>query len=283
MPRPETDATLPRRAWRRLRAAASGFERNHQFITAGHLAFVGLFALFPFLIVLVTVAGVVGSTEAASRAIETALAQVPEDVARAVGPVATQVVEAPRGGALTIGLVTALWAASSGFEALRYAFNRAYGVHQPRQLWQRRLQSLALTLVFAVVVVLATLSVVVVPMVVEAAAGLLDLPELRERGTRWLSRAFGLATLVLATAAVYRVLPRPKLRWREVVPGAVVAVVGWFALASAFGLYLREVASLSLTYGSLGGIVATLIFLYLTACVVLFGCEVNAAGRHTRP
>jgi len=280
MPRSPSDRPVRQGARRRLRCAARGFERNHQFITAGHLAFVGIFTLFPFLIVLVSVAGVVGSTEAAREALATALEQVPDDIARALGPVAEEVIAAPRSGTVTFGLLTALWAASSGFEALRYAFNRAYGVQQPRQLWQRRAQSLALTLVFALVVVLATLSVVVVPFVVDVAVSALDLADWRERGVNLASSGLGLGVFILATAAVYKVLPRPRVGWLEVLPGAVLAVLGWFVLASAFGFYLAEVATLSLTYGSLGGVVATLVFFYLTACVVLFGCEFNAAGNH---
>jgi len=86
--------------------------------------------------------------------------------------------------------------------------------------------------------------------------------------------------LVVTLTAVYKVLPRPRVRWVEALPGAILAVILWFALAQAFGFYLREVASLSVTYGSLGGVVAALVFFYLTACVVLFGCEFNAAARH---
>lgn len=287
MPRGETKDDLGLFGWRRLRAAAAAFDEHHQFITAGHLAFVGLFTLFPFLIVLVTIAGVVGSTEAASQALDTAFEQLPSDVANALRPVAAEIVNAPRGGALTLGVVSALWAASSGFEALRYGFNRAYGVVAARQAWVRRLQSLALTLTLAVVVIVATLGVVVVPIAVRVAAAVVDAPHWQEDASALGSRGFGLVILVLALTAAYKVLPRPALGWRQALPGALLAVVLWFALAWAFGFYLRAFASLSVTYGSLGGVVAALVFFYVTACVVLFGCEYNAVarrrGEHARP
>ena len=266
--------------WRRLRSAALRFSHHHQFITAGHLAFVALFALFPFLIVLVTIAAAIGSTAAAEQALATAFEQLPTEVARTLAPVTEQVIDAPRRGALTLGLIAALWAASAGFEALRYGFNRAYGVFSSRQAWVRRVQSLALTLLLAVVVILATLGVVVVPLAVRAAAALADVPEWQESASAFTSRGFGVALLVVTLTAVYKVLPRPRVRWVEALPGAILAVILWFALAQAFGFYLREVASLSVTYGSLGGVVAALVFFYLTACVVLFGCEFNAAARH---
>ncbi len=264
----------------RLARALAGFQRNNQAITAGHLAFLALVSLFPFLIVLVTVAGVIGSTASAQLALARGLDALPPDVAGVLGPVADQITAEPRGGVLTLGLASALWAASSGLEALRFAFNRAYRVRQQRQLWWRRLQSLMLTLLFASVVAAATLLNVVVPLLVDAAATLLDRPEWRTTGGPVVSGAMGGIVLVLATAALYRTLPRPDVGWLEALPGALVAVVGWMALANLFGLYLAEVAHLSPTYGSLGGVVATLLFFYLTACVVLFGCELNAAARH---
>jgi membrane protein len=269
--------------WRRLRAAAGAFDSHHQFITAGHLSFTGIFTLFPFLIVLVTIAATVGSTDAAGQALDTAFDQLPADVAAALRPVADEILNAPRRGALTIGLLSALWAASSGFEALRYGFNRAYGVVAGRQLWVRRLQSLALTLLLAVVLIIATLSVVVVPLAVRAVAALVDVPQWQETTSALMSRGLGVVLFVVTLTAVYAVLPRPRIGWLDALPGAILAVVLWFVLAQAFGFYLREFASLSVTYGSLGGVVAALLFFYLSACVVLFGCEFNAAARRRSP
>lgn len=286
MPRGDGPVDLGLFDWRRLRAAALAFDRHHQFITAGHLAFVGLVTLFPFLIVLVAIAGTIGSTETAGEALDTALEQVPDAVATALRPVAYEVVNAPRGGALTLSAATALWAASSSVEALRHGFNRAYGVGAVRQAYLGRLQSLALTLLLAVVVVLATIGVVVVPIAVRLAADIFDASALRDSASALASRGLGLALLVATLAAAYKVLPQPRIGWREAGPGAVLAVALWFALAWGFGFYLREFASLSVTYGSLGGVVAALLFFYFTACVVLFGCEFNAVARrgaHARP
>lgn len=263
----------------RVGRAVAGFQRNQQAITAGHLSFIGLVSLFPFLIVLVSVAAVIGSSTAAMQAIATALDNVPPDVANALGPVASEIMGEPRGGALTLGALMALWAASSAFEALRYAFNRAYGVHKPRQVALRRLQSLLITLLFATAIVLATLAVVVLPALADLYVFLFGRPEWAATGGSGLSRMLGAVILVAATAALYKILPRPRIRYREALPGALLAVAGWFVMAELFGLYLTEVGRLSVTYGSLGGVVATLVFFYVTACVVLFGCEFNAAGR----
>ncbi|MFW5681105.1 MAG: YihY/virulence factor BrkB family protein [Pseudomonadota bacterium] len=263
----------------RVGHAVRGFNDNNQSIHAGHIAFATILSLFPFLIIVVASAGMVGSTEAAREVVALGLEQVPHDVSAVLGPVAIEVVDSPRAGAVTIGLVGALWAASTGFEALRYAFDRAYGVAQPRVLWWRRLQSLGLTILFALVTLGAALSVLVLPRFVHFTADLLDRPEWASATVPGFVNLVVFAVLVLMTAALFKTLPYRRLRWADVLPGAVFTVLGWGLAARAFELYLTHVAAYSLTYGSLGGVVATLMFFYIAAAVLLFGCELNAAGH----
>jgi membrane protein len=263
----------------RLYRAAIAFDTHNQSIHAGHIAFVGLLSLFPFLIVLVAVAGLVGSTQTAAEALTVALLQMPDDVASAIGPVAWEIVHAPRGGILTLGAIAALWAASTGFEALRYAFDRAYGLRATRQIWWRRLQSLALTIAFAMSILLATLSLVVIPKLLRLTGRVLNEPLLAAIDLPWFGPLFAGATVLAVTMALFKVLPEVKLGWLEVLPGAIVTVVGWVVAVWAFELYLTHVAAYSVTYGSLGGVVAALMFFYVAAAILLFGCEVNAAGR----
>ncbi len=282
MPSIDTAPPPPARGWARWVRAFNGFNDNHQSIHAGHIAFVALLSLFPFLIVLVSVAGLIGSIEAAAEFLDMAMDQMPADVAAALGPVASEIVDAPRRGVLTIGLGAALWAASTGFEALRYAFNQAYGAQQLRQLWWRRLQSLGLTILFALVVIFTTFSMVIVPRLVAVGAALLNRPDAAVPIVPWFGPLIAFVVLVVMTAALFQVLPRARPRWLEVLPGAVFTVVGWIVCAQLFNLYLVHVAAYSITYGSLGGVVATLMFFYIAAAVLLFGCELNAAGHRPR-
>ncbi|MEO1089017.1 MAG: YihY/virulence factor BrkB family protein [Pseudomonadota bacterium] len=265
-----------------LREATRAFNDHQQAVVAGHLAFVALLSLFPFLVIVVALAAAVGSTEAATEVLEVALAELPEDVAAALGPVARDIAGAPRTGTVTFGFLAALWVASSGFEALRYAFNLAYHVQQQRQLWWRRLHSLAVTLAFAASVLLATISVVVVPLVLKGIAALLDRPSLADVDVPLAGPIVGVALLILFTAILYKVLPRPQLRLVDTLPGAVLAVAAWYGATVAFTFYLEHVATYSITYGSLGGVAATLVFFYVVAGVVLFGCEFNAALLRAR-
>lgn len=244
---------------------------------AGHLAFMSLLALFPFLIFLLALAGFVGQTDAAARFVELTLANLPPEVAETLrGPV-EEIIGARRGGLLTFGIVASLWSAGSGLEALRTAVNRAYGVSQFRPMWARRLESFLLVVLAAFAIILAMLLLVLGPQLWEAARALLHLPE----GIRrlWLPVQYGagLATMLGAVCAVYFLLPNVNLRLRWILPGAALAVAFWLLAASVFSLYLANFGSYAVTYGSLGGVVGALFFFYISAAILLFGAELNAA------
>jgi membrane protein len=180
---------------------------------------------------------------------------------------------------MTISILASLWATSSGVEALREALNKAYGVEEMRPIWLLRLQSLAFTIIFSICIILVMLVLVIGPVIWSYVQPHLDVPW--EWG--WFYEALryliAVALLYLVVALLYRWLPSRHLPRREVLPGAAVTVVLWVALASLFSLYLRNLGRFSLTYGSLGGIVISLMFFYVSALIFVFGAEINSARR----
>lgn len=246
---------------------------------AGHIAFMTLFSSFPFLIFLTTLAGELGQTEAARDFITLALGALPDEVGEAILPAIEEVMSSRRTGLMTISIVASLWATSSGIEALREALNIAYGIEEPRPIWFCRLQSLAFTIIFSICIILVTLVLVVGPVIWSYVEPHLDVPW--EWG--WFYEAvryfIAVALLYLVVALLYRWLPSRHLPRREILPGAAVTVVLWVALASLFSLYLQNLGRFSVTYGSLGGIVITLMFFYISAMIFIFGAEINSARR----
>jgi membrane protein len=180
---------------------------------------------------------------------------------------------------MTISILASLWATSSGIEALREALNIAYGVEETRPIWFCRLQSLAFTIIFSICIMLVILVLVVGPVLWSYIRPHVDMPW--EWG--WMYEALryfiAVALLYLVVALLYRWLPSRHLPRREILPGAAVTVVLWIALASLFSLYLQNLGRFSVTYGSLGGIVITLMFFYLSALIFIFGAEINSARR----
>lgn len=246
---------------------------------AGHIAFMTLFSLFPFLIFLFTLAAEIGQTDAAREFVNMSLAAMPQEVAGTIRPAIDEVVSTRRTGLMTISIVAALWAVSSGIEALREALNKAYGVEEPRSIWFCRLQSLAFTIIFTVSIIIVMLVLVIGPVVWSYIQPLLKVPWQWGWFYEALRYIIAIGLLYLVVALLYRWLPSRHLPRREVLPGAAVTVLLWLILASLFSLYLQNLGRFSVTYGSLGGIVITLMFFYISALIFIFGAEINSARR----
>ncbi len=248
---------------------------------AGHIAFMTLFSLFPFLIFLTTLAAEIGQMEAARNFISVSLAAFPPEVSDAIRPAIDQVISNRRTGLMTISILASLWATSSGLEALREALNKAYGVEEPRSVWFCRLQSLLFTIVASIAIIIVMLVLVVGPVLWSLIRPLLKAPW--QWG--WMYEAarylVAMSLLYLVVALLYRWLPSRHLPRREILPGAAVTVLLWLLLASLFSFYLQNLARFTVTYGSLGGIVITLMFFYISALIFVFGAELNSARRRT--
>lgn len=279
-------ARVARGGWVPLRTAGKvlwdavvHFVNDNSLTIAGHIAYMTLFALFPFIIFITTLGGFLGQAEAAARFIEYLLEGLPAEVAVTLEPAVREITREPRTGLMTVSIVVTLWVASSGLEALRVALNEAYNAEQAPAIWWARLQSLGLTILFAVGIILAMIAIIAGPFIWAVLEWVLALPDFYG----WLygvSRfAFGIVILYIVIAVLYFVLPNRSLRKSEILPGAAVAVGLWILSASLFSLYLANLGRYTVTYGSLGGIVVTLLFFYVSACIFIFGAEINAAYR----
>jgi membrane protein len=246
---------------------------------AGHIAFMTLFSSFPFLIFLTALAGEIGQTEAARDIVTMALSALPPEVAEVIAPAIAEVMSTRRTGLMTISILASLWATSSGIEALREALNKAYGVEESRSILFCRLQSLAFTILFSICIVLIILVLVVWPVLWSYIQPMLDIRLERSWLYGALRYSVAVALLYLVVALLYRWLPSRHLPLREILPGAAVTVILWVTLAGLFSWYLQNLGRFSVTYGSLGGIVVTLLFFYLSAIIFIFGAEINSARR----
>ena len=269
------------RLCRPLWLAALNFVADEGPQRAGHIAFSTLLALFPFLIFLTALAGYLGQGEAAADFIAFALEVMPVEVALTVKPAVVEITESTRGGLLTISLVGALWFASSGVEALRVALNQAYGVRRRMPFWLRRSQDLAFVILASGGIIVAVTGVVAGPALWAFADSFLYLPASLHwlwTGVRYVVGALGLFVVL---CCFFHWLPNRPQSWGVVVPGALVALVLWLIAATLFSLYLSNLASYSMMYGSLGGVIVALVFFYVSAAVFIYGAEVNAvlAGK----
>jgi membrane protein len=271
-----------RRVGRVIWLAYYHFEKDNAWVLAGHIAYMGLFAIFPFLIFLLALAGAVGQGDAARESVELALTLLPPDVANGILPAINEVRNAPHAGLMTVSGLVTIWTSSSGIETLRHALNLAYDVADPPSFWRSRLESILLTILAAMTLIAATVLLVVLPLSLDVAAWFLAQPLHNEQFYDSLRYLAGTGILLLLLMALYRVLPNVRLRPLEIVPGALVAWGLWVGVQEAYSLYLRSVPSYSITYGSLGGIVVTLFFFYISALLFIFGAEINSVLKRWR-
>jgi membrane protein len=206
---------------------------------------------------------------------------MPAAVRDALAPAVEQVLRQRNQALLAVGLVVTVWTASSGMQAVRTALNKAYGVERGLSFWQARIKVTALTVIAGFAVMAAFGSVIVLPYAWRALQ-----PPGGGQPPAWLWESFryGLAYVVLSTlyALLYASLPDIRQRWLTVLPGALLGAGLWVATAAALSLTLHGVGKLALVYGGFAGIVATLVFLYLSATTLIFGAEFNAVLRQRR-
>lgn len=248
---------------------------NHDGIEhAGYLAFLGLLALFPFLVFLVALAGFFGENFAQAELISVIIDNLPQHVVRALEPRMVEITTGPSQGLLTLAILGAIWTSSSAVEGLRTVLNRAYRVHTPPSYLWRRLLSIAQLLVLTGIIVIGMGMIVVWPIVWQYFQVFLpfDAAELTSHISN-LSYIIGALLLFFVVSSLYYVLPNVKQTWISVFPGAALVVVGWMGAAQLISLYLSRFDQVSIIYGSLGGIIASLLFFYILGVIFIYGAE----------
>lgn len=251
---------------------------NHDGIEhAGYLAFLGLLAIFPFLVFTFSVIGVLGQGEVGAAVITSILEALPARLTAALKPRIVEIVSGPPQGLLTVSILGAIWTASSAVEGLRTVLNRAYHVATPPAYWFRRSLSILQLLFFAFIMVIAMIMVVAMPLYIENVEGWLHfhfITNHHEEISRLAVQA-SIVGLFIAISFIYFLLPNIKQRFISVAPGAAIVVMAWLGAARLFTLYLANFEQVSLIYGSLGGIIAALVFAYVCNIIFIFGAELN--------
>jgi membrane protein len=277
----EKPTEIPWRGWKQiLKRAWAENKADNMPIIAGGVAFFGFLSIFPALIALLSLYGLVATPETVARQVESLSEQLPESAAQIITEQLNAIV-ANSGSALTFGLIVsilaALWSASGGVGNLITAVNLAYDEVEARNFVKLKLMSLGLVLGSIVFVVITFGLVAVVPAVLDALP-LGVVGTILAQVVRWVLL---LAVFAGALAVLYRVAPdrdAPRFSWVSL--GAVVVTVVWALVSVGFSLYVDNFGSYDKTYGAIAGVIVLMLWLYLTCYLVLLGAEINAEAEH---
>ena len=246
---------------------------------ASHIALSTLMALFPFLIVLTSLAGFFGSKDLADQAAGLMLQVWPVQVADAISGEIHDVLTTTRRDALTIGALLAVYFASNGVESLRVALNRAYAVVEPRRWYWLRLESIGYTLIAAFTALAMAFLIVLGPLVLQAARRYVPLVvESNEQLLNFTRYGITTGALVIALFVLHAWLPAGRRGFLQILPGIVFTVIGSLVSGVVFGQYLAHFANNYVSmYAGLASVVIALVFLYFIAAIFVYGGELNAA------
>ncbi|MDP9390481.1 MAG: YihY/virulence factor BrkB family protein [Actinomycetota bacterium] len=277
----EKPTEIPWAGWKQiLKRSWAENKADNMPIIAGGVAFFGFLSIFPGLIALISIYGLIASPETVARQVGDLSAQLPREAADLIGEQLKAIV-ANSGGALTFSLVVsilgALWSASGGMGNLITAVNLAYDEVETRNFVKLKATSLLLTL-GAIVFVLVTFGLVAVVPAVLDALPLGIVGTILAQVLRW---TLLLAVFAGSLAVLYRVAPdrdSPQFRWVSL--GAVIVTIIWALVSLGFSLYVNNFGSYDKTYGAIAGVIVLMLWLYLTCYLVLLGAEINSEAEH---
>jgi membrane protein len=271
----DTPQEIPAKGWKDIaKRTLKEVKADQVPLLAAGVAFYTLLALFPAIIAGVSIYGLVADPQTVRDQINRLAETLSPETAKLIGTQIQQVTSSA-GGALglatVIGILTALWSASSGMKALITGVNLAYDEPEGRKFVKLRGLSILMTLAAMVLLAVALALIVGFPAVPDSWPTVLQ-------WTAAILRFVLLAVLLMAgLAALYRYAPdRDKPKWSWSSPGSVVATLLWVLASVGFSIYVNAFGNYNKTYGALAGIIILMFWLYLTAFVVLVGAELNA-------
>lgn len=247
---------------------------------AGYMAFLFMLSFFPFLILIISLTGFVGKLNLGADFVNFILLNLPAHVVSGLKPRVDEILSGPPQSLLTVAILGALWTASSSVEALRTILNRIYKVKSPPAYIWRRLLSIGQFMILMLVLMMVMSFLVFFPVFMEN----ILLPFLAKLKVSidfysfipmYLRYVAVSGILFFAISWLYYILPNVKLRFIDVLPGALLVVIGWVISGYLLSEYIKNFQQVNLIYGSLGGVIIALIFFYILSMILIFGSEFN--------
>ncbi len=278
---------LPKRSWKdTLKRTATEFKEDNLTDWAAALTYYSVLSIFPALIALLSIVGLLVPPETITRVLT--------DTISAVGPAsAVETFQGPidsitanrssAGLGLIIGLAGALWTASGYTGAFMRASNSIYEIEEGRPFWKLRPLQILVTLILVMMLALVVLGLIVSGPLAQAIGEAVGLGSAAVTAFQWGKWPVLLIVVMIMLAILYYTSPNAKLPgFKWISPGSILAVVVWVIASALFAFYVANFGSYNKTYGTLGGVVTFLVWMWITNLAVLFGAELNAELERSR-
>jgi len=278
---------LPKRSWKdTLKRTATEFKEDNLTDWAAALTYYAVLSIFPALIALLSIVGLLVSPQTITRVLT--------DTISAIGPAsAVETFKGPinsitanqstAGLGLIIGLAGALWTASGYTGAFMRASNSIYEIEEGRPFWKLRPLQILVTLILVLLLAVVVLGLIVSGPLAKAIGDAVGLGGAAVTAWQWGKWPVLLIMVMFMLAILYYTSPNAKLPgFKWISPGSVLAVVVWVIASALFAFYVANFGSYNKTYGTLGGVVSFLVWMWITNLAVLFGAELNAELERSR-
>jgi len=250
---------------------------------AAQLAYYFFLALFPALLFLVALASFFPVANLLDT-ITAALARVaPYEALKLIQDQIIKISQDKNGGLLTIGMIGTIWSTSSGVNAIIDTLNQAYDIQEARPWWKVKAIALALTVSLALFIVVSFGLILVGPTLAEKVAVWMHLGPVFEWTWKILQWPVIFALVALAIAVMYYFAPDAEQDWVWITPGSVFATILWVLISLAFKFYVAHFCSYNATYGTIGGIIILMTWMYVSSLAILVGAELNSEIEHASP
>jgi membrane protein len=269
-----------------VKRTVTEFREDNMSDWAAALTYYGLLSLFPALIALVSIVGLVGDPVSTTRTITEIVTKLGPSSAADTFAEPIKSITSHRSAAgilLVVGLATALWSASGYVGAFMRASNVIYETPEGRPFWKLRPLQILVTLVMLLLLAAVALALVLTGPVVDAVAGPLGVGSTAVSIWNIAKWPVLLAVVVTMFAVLFYAAPNVELAgFRWVTPGALLAIVLWLIASAAFAFYVANFGSYDKTYGALGGLVCLLVWFWITNVALLLGMELNSERERSR-
>ena len=260
---------------RSLGRSIKKFSADDMLVYAAALSYQLFFSLFPFVIFLLALLGVLNLTSFFDWLIKQSQTVLPGQASGMVKNIVSQIRGQGASGALSLGAVLALWSASSAVRMAMHALNVTYDV-EDRAVWKTFPLSLIYTVLLAVLLIAAAALMLIGPQLAGWIAQQVGLGSVFATVWSWARIPVALVLLMLVAALVYYLFPNTDQPFRVVTPGAVLAVIVWVVASLGFSWYVANFASYNATYGALAAVIVLLFYFFISAAILLFGAELNS-------